>query len=146
MSNINKTKSNQSVRIIHWLDTGIFPATVMFSCGFEFEEIITLLKKKKASQWLFGIEDQKVFIESSNYCYVSTTLMDKKTKKETRLFYLIVKEVFRFTDFEYCKLAHEVLHICQHILKDILDRYKEHEAEAYLHTHLMQNILKELRK
>lgn len=137
---------SKSKCIIHWLDTGIFPATVMFACGFEYEEIISNLKKKKAKVWIEGLVDQKEFIERSNYCYVITTLTSKKTGKETILFYIIIKEVFKFTDFEYCKLAHEVLHICQYLLPDILNRNKEHEAEAYLHTHLMSSILKELRK
>lgn len=130
---------------MHWLDTGIFPAIVMFSCGFEYEEIIKLLKIKKAIEWIQGISDHKLFIETSNYCYIKSTLKTVKTGKEKDLFYIIIKEQFTYTDYEYCKLAHECLHICQCVLPDILDRNKEHEAEAYLHTHLMQQCLKAIR-
>lgn len=130
---------------LHWLDTGIFPATVMFSCGFSFDEIIEILKEKKATDWLTGLDNDKQLIETGNYFGLRRDLEDTKTGKRTTLFYLILKPRFAFTDEQYCILAHEILHICQFLLPDVLDRNKEIEAEAYLHTHLMSNILKILR-
>lgn len=61
------------------------------------------------------------------------------------MFYIYIGEEFKFTDYEYCKLAHEVLHICQFLLPDFLDRNREFESEAYLHTHLMEQCLKAIR-
>jgi len=61
------------------------------------------------------------------------------------LFYIILTEEFDFSDYAYCKLAHEVLHICQFILPDILNRDREYECEAYLHTHIMMQCLNQIR-
>lgn len=69
----------QSNKVLYWLNTGIFPATVMFSCGFNYSEIEALLKKKKADEWLFGVRNQKLFIEKSNYCAYSIEI--KKAHK-----------------------------------------------------------------
>lgn len=133
-----------SYKVLHWLDTGIFPATVMFSCGFDYDELIKLLKRKKAYDWQEGLGYQEKFIKSSGYCAYAIELVNKKGE-EKKLFHIHLNEVFKFTDYEYVKLAHEIVHICQFMLPDILNRDKETEAEAYLHTHLMNQCLKILR-
>lgn len=136
---------NKSYKVLHWLNTGIFPATVMFSCGFEYDEIIKMLKQKKAEHWLYGLSEDKELIDKGNYFSLRRVIENSKTKESKTLFYIILKEDFKFTDFEYCKLAHEVLHICQFFLPDCLDRNREYECEAYLHTHIMQQCLTVLR-
>jgi hypothetical protein len=132
-------------KVLHWIDTGIFPATVMFTCGFKYDDIIKMLKKKKAEHWHTGLGNDKELIDNGNYFALRRDIENSKTRKSKTLFYIIITEDFNFTDYEYCKLAHEVLHICQFFLPDCLDRNKEHEAEAYLHTHLMLQCLKVLR-
>lgn len=134
---------HKNTKVIHWQDMGIFPGTVMFACGFTFDEIISRLKKSKATKWRVGLAPHKAFVEGSNYCYIKSYI-DVNGKEEI-LYYVIVKAPFQFTDREYCKLAHEVLHICQVHLPDLLNRDQEKEAEAYLHTYLMENFLKVLR-
>jgi hypothetical protein len=133
------------VKVLHWLNTGIFPANVLFSCGFNYDELIYHLKKKKTDGWIDCVADQKEFIEESNYCYIASTITDTKTKLSKLYYCIIIRETFKFTDYDYCRLAHEVVHICQQVLKDVLDRNKECEAEAYLHSHLMMQCLKSLR-
>lgn len=137
----------ESYRVIHWLDTGIFPATILFSCGFTYDEIIKDLKKKKAKDWLNGLDEDKELIncKASWGMAMRRDCENTKTGEKKILFYIILKDRFDFTDGSYCKLAHEVLHICQFFLPDILNRNKEHEAEAYLHTHIMNSCLKALR-
>ena len=134
----------KSDRHIYWLDTGIFPATVMFSCGFTYDEIMVELKKKKATAWIEGISKDKELIDNGKYFSLSRNL--ENTKNDISLFYIILKPRFTFTDFEMCILAHEILHTCQFLLPAILNRDREVEAEAYLHTYLMENILKILIK
>jgi len=126
---------------MYFFNTGIFPATVMFVFGFDYDEILALLKKKKAVTWSKAIEEDRELMTDSNFLAMKRGLTNVKTGKEIDHFIIKIKEPFLFTDFEYCKLAHEVLHICQYVLPDILNRNKEHEAEAYLHTHLMNQCL-----
>lgn len=137
----------KSPKILHWLDTGIFPATVLFIHRFTYEETLVHLKKKKAQDWMLGLHYHEKLIKSDSWAMLGlfTEIENKKDKSIKRLFYIIIRDPFKFTDYEYCKLAHEVLHICQFMLPDILDRNKEHEAECYLHTHLMKQCLKALR-
>jgi hypothetical protein len=137
--------AKKSNKIIRYLNTGIFPGTVMFSCGFDYDFIIKFYKKHKATDWLSGLEGDKNLIDGGNYFSLYRELYNTKTGESKHLYYIILKKQFTFTDYEMCVLAHEIVHICQFFLKDILDRNKEIEAEAYLHTHLMQQCLKELR-
>jgi hypothetical protein len=128
------------IATLNWLDAGIFPVTVLISYNFDYDELIKLLKQKRATDWYNGLSDDKELIDNGNYFGLYRTFNEKK------LFYIILTEEFKFTDYEYCKLAHEVLHICQFMLQDILDRDREYECEAYLHTHLMNQCLKTIRK
>lgn len=139
------------LKTIQWLNTGIFPATVMFSCGFTFHEVKAHLKKVKATEWLKAFDDPSVneMMDSRTWFAKSIVMefWDKKQGKYTdkkHLYFIIIPDFHR-GDNDYVKLAHEVLHICQFFLPDVLDRLKEHEAEAYLHTHLMRQILAALK-
>lgn len=127
------------MKVIEWFDTGIFPATVLFSCGFSYDELIKELNKNKATDWAYGISQDKELIDGG--CWFGL----KRTFKNKSHFYIIITEKFKFEDEHYCKLAHEILHICQFFLPDVLDRDREIEAEAYLHTYLMRKCLKSLR-
>lgn len=139
-------KTNKKVvKLLYWLDAGIFPSTILFSMGFSFDEVQTEFKKKKATSWALSLSEDRERWDNSNYRAFKRVLENKKTGKEIDHFIIKIKEPFGFTDFEYCKLAHEVLHICQYMLPDILDRNEEHEAEAYFHTYLMNEILKRIR-
>lgn len=73
-------------------------------------------------------------------------------KKQVRLidwlktFFFIIIPRFDFDDDDcFVKLAHEIVHICQFFLPDVLNRNTEIECEAYLHTHIMRQALKKLR-
>lgn len=134
-----------SYKVIKWLDTGIFPAPVMFSCGFSYDEILKHLKKLKAEDWLLGLQDNRNLIEGGNWFGLQRILENTKTGEKKWLYYIIIKPSFNFSDDHYLKLAHEVLHICQFMLPDILDRNREYECEAYLHTHIMRQCLECLR-
>lgn len=137
----------KSPKVLTWLNTGIFPVTIMFSCGFTYKEVVNLLKRKKAEYWLKGFEGDKRrdLMESKTKFAYSVTVDNYKTGETKNLFYIVLPEQFTFTDHEYCVLAHEILHICQFSLPDILDRNKETEAEAYTHTHIMEQCLRALR-
>lgn len=123
-------------QVLHYINFGIFPGGVLFSNGFDVDELLKLLR----GEWKEAFKQEYDFFKNSNYAYA------KIYSNTGKIYYFIfTKEQFRFTDEEYCKLAHEVLHICQSHLVDILDRDKEKEAEAYLHTHIMRECLRILR-
>lgn len=133
-------------KILYWMDTGIFTATIMLSVGFKYDEIINLCKNKKAIGWDLALRDDKKLIDSGNAFALKRIVENIKTGKEVTYFYIIFTEQFDFSDWSMCKLAHECLHICQFMLPDFLDREKEHECEAYFHTYLMRECLKRMRK
>lgn len=118
---------------------GQFQGKICFSCGFTVKELIEHFKKQECKEWAAGLRSvehlgPEVLGQAS-----------KRTYKNVELFYLILRDPFKFTDQEYITLAHEVLHLVQFRLRDILDRDQETECEAYLHTHIMQQILSALR-
>lgn len=129
-------------KIIRYLNTGIFPATVLFSMGFTRDEIV--LHTKKHGQWAVGIENDPV-INDKNWLGLRRDIEHTKTGETKTHFYIILPNQFDFSDEDYIKLSHEVLHICQFMLKDFLDRDREFECEAYLHSHLMRQCLQEVR-
>lgn len=136
----------KSNKIIRWFDAGIWPASIVFCCGFSYDEIIKHFSKVKANGWATGISQDKAFIDSDNYFALKRTVENKVTGKEVTYFYIIFRNQFDFSDFAFCTLAHEVLHICQFMLPDMTNMEREYEAVAYTHTYIMQSILKELRK
>lgn len=129
-------------KVLHWLDFGIFPGYCLFSCGFSQSELISELKKKKADDWLLGLSNDKVIPKK---CGLRRDIENKKTGESKTMHYIIHQPRFTFSDYDFTVLAHEIVHICQFYLPDVLDRNLEIEAEAYLHTHLMTQCLKALR-
>lgn len=130
------------------LNTGIFPATVLFCYGMKHEEICAKLLTwdRRIRYWHAGIKDEDGYFKKNDTWGFVLKRVVFKGKEEKTLFYIVLKNEFKFKDFDYISLAHEVTHLCQFILADILDRNKEIEAEAYLHTHLMGLCLKAIRQ
>lgn len=141
-----KKRSNKIIKLIHWLDTGIFPVNIMFSMNFTYDEIIKELKNKKANDWKLGISSEKdKELINGGWVAMRRDIENTRTNKIITNFYISLNTQFDFSDYDYCRLAHECLHITQFMLKDFLDRDREFECEAYLHTHIMQQCLKSIR-
>lgn len=147
-------KPTTIIQKIDFLNMGCYPGTVLFSYQFSYEELMTQLEKNYKKKiwktedglevWKFGIEGDESKLTEGSY-YALHRVIQKKGHTTKNLYYIILKKKFEFTDWDYCMLAHECLHICQYFLPSILDRDKEHEAEAYLHSHLMEQCLKIIR-
>jgi len=135
------------MKICEWLNTGIFEANVMFTVGMNHADIMMHLKNKKiARDWSLGIsEDEKLIDNNNAWGFGLRRIIFNKANEKT-LFYIIIKRFDFKNDDHYCRLAHEILHICQFLLPDILNRDREFECEAYLHTHLMRQCLKAMRQ
>jgi hypothetical protein len=138
-----KINMAKKIAVLDYIDFGIFPGGVTFTNGFSADEVIKQFKKQKLKEYAAAFETQKEFFETANYAAAKVYM--EENGEEIKYFFLFTKEYFRFTDYEMVKLAHECLHICQWFLVDILNRNKESEAEAYLHSHIMTACLKILR-
>lgn len=134
----------KKVQQLHTLNAGIFPFKIMLSSGFTYDEIMKELKKQKCDQWLAGLKEEKALIDGGKNFDIKRTVQHKKYGEAT-LFYIIFIKPFDFSDWYMCALAHEVLHITQFMLPEILDRDREYECEAYLHTYIMEQALAKLR-
>lgn len=126
------------------LDAGIFPCRVLFTVAVKHEEILARLKKNKSMDWYDCVASEGEFYKLP-YWAGKRVYTNTKTGQERIYFLFHIGRPFDFSDWDMVMLAHECLHLCQFMLKDILDRDKEHEAEAYLHSHLMTECLKILR-
>lgn len=135
-------------KVIEWIKLGQFGGYFMFSCGYDYNEIIARLcrndlDKKEAAKWKAGIIGDMDLInnKSSWGTALKRVIENKKTSDSVTLFYIIIKG-FDGSSEAFIKLAHECVHICQFFLPDVLDRNKEIEAEAYFHTYIMQECIK----
>lgn len=138
-------QNKKSPKIISWLDMGIFPPTILFSCGNSYDELSAYLKKVKAKDWLRCIEDMEKDFADVEYFALHRYLENTKTVHKKHFYYIFIKPRFGFTDYEMVKLAHEVLHVCSFALENILSISREYEAFAYSHSYIMDHCLQLLR-
>lgn len=136
---------NKKIRILDFLNNGIYPGHILFSVGYTFKEIHDKLLKMKYTDYAIGIKDRELKHKQVTGTAFSVELIEDDTGEERTLFYIVLQE-FNFTDDDYCVLAHEIVHICQFYLKFInVNRNNEVESDAFYHTHLMKQCLKLLR-
>lgn len=103
------------------------------------DEIKAIYKEQGCINWYSGLRGVTI----GKHC---AGMALYRVIKSEHLYYLIMPNPFAFTDHEMITLAHECLHLVQYRLDGILDRDREFECEAYLHSHLMSQILEQLRK
>lgn len=140
------TKSKKSIT---WLPIGMFPGFLMVSVGLKYDEIMSRLKKlPNGENWALALSEDRAKLEGNcKWFAFERTLVQQKSGAVAKHYYIILTEPFDFSDISMCKLAHEVLHICQFYLPDVISsRDREYECEAYLHTFLMDGCLQHFRK
>ncbi len=135
----------KTYKVLAWSNMGTLPGYVMISCGYNYKQITRKLIKMKYRSWAKALSVHKEVINQSSQVACRAKNKSSKTGQVRHYYYIILQRKFKFTDEDYAMLAHEVLHICQFYLPDILNRDREVEAEAYLHTYLMKQCLKVLR-
>lgn len=126
-----------------WLNFGSFPGSVLFANGYEYEELIESLKRKKCTSWAKALMPSEGLVTQADNLTIFQEM--EEDGGSYQYFFLLIKRPFEFSDEEYCILAHEVLHLCQFHLCKVLNRDREFEAEAYTHTHLMKQAIAALR-
>jgi hypothetical protein len=122
---------------IRTINCGQFPMNVVVIMGYKIDAAIKAFKGSEYGQGLRWMRDNKGLVDNQD-CALYTTVDNK------HLFYIIMPS-WNNRDWDFIKLAHECLHACQFVLPLFLERDKEHECEAYLHTHLMSQILEIIR-
>lgn len=121
----------------------IFGGYVYFTCGYGYDEII---KNIVADDWKLALSNDRDLLEGEYGAFaLERVIEDRKADKITKYHFIILKG-FNFSDYHMCTLAHECLHIVQFVLKDLLDRDREYESEAYYHTYLMEQCLEIMRE
>src|SRR5690606_37378392 len=108
------------------IDLGIFPGHVLFAHGWKIAELKEELEKEGTQEWADGLDYEP--LDDTTWYGLYRKLEYPELDKTVSLYYLIIPD-FNFTDEDYCRLAHEVLHICQFYLRNVLDRNAEFEAE-----------------
>lgn len=133
---------SKAKKYIEYLDCGIFPIGVALLYNQSIEDARNHFSKSKQWDWFAGLAGEEKFFEQYKNFALKSTLEESTGRKETKeLYYIVLNQPFTRKNIDYVIIAHEVLHLCQFILPKILDRNKEIEAEAYLHSHLMTQIL-----
>lgn len=134
-------RKEKDLKILEWIPMGHFPGYLMFNYRFKHKELMIELDNLQASNYIQAFSDDPERVDK-NWCAMHREMENTKTGEKINLYMLNIPDVFDFNEpYDYCKLAHEVLHICQFYLPDVLDRNIEIEAEAYFHTFLMEKIL-----
>lgn len=137
-----------SDKIIDWLNFGTYPGSILFVVGYEFDDVLNYLKKRKVPDyWSVAFKDTAdLYNNKGSWGYAVKRIIENfKLKNEQTCYILFIRRQFDFSDWAYTALAHECLHLASYFLRDFLDITKEDEAFAYTHTYLMENCLKKLR-
>lgn len=150
---MRRQKTNKNLKIIDFVDFGIFVDTIMVVIGFTYEEAVAEMERLIESgdwednRWLVAFKDMFAdngFDDFEGLTYGST--LNHREKGFTyRAHILYLPNSFDYTPQAYTTLAHEVVHLCQFKLRKILDISKEIEAFAYTHSYIMKKILELLK-
>lgn len=140
MGKVLKKKTHP--KLIQPLNFGCYPGTCMFILGFTLEEAISRMKRQRADKvWIRALESTKneANLKGAKY-WAHHVIFVRPNGDEINHFFIFMSD-WEDTNWYHATIAHEALHIIQYYLPGILDRNTEHEAEAYLHTHLMRQML-----
>lgn len=116
---------------------GSFPFEICFTVNMSVKEV-----RKRLEDGSHDEDWAKAFDCDDSFFNGSWGISLERKVGDFYYYFLSLHNGFRFSsDYDYCKLAHEVLHICQFALPKFMDRDVEFEAEAYTHTHIMDTCL-----
>jgi hypothetical protein len=136
----------KSFKLLEWIPMGCFPGYLMFNYQFKFKELMVELENLEATEYIRAFQDEQKRIDST-WCVMSREFENTVTGEKVTYIMLNIPDEFNFQEpYDYCKLAHEIVHVCQFHLPPILDRNVEIEAEAYFHTFLMERVLNLMKK
>lgn len=128
--------AKKKVKIFQFIRGGSFPFDILFTVNMKPIEIREKLKAECGEDWIQAFDCTDDFFDGS-----WGVAMERSVDGYYHYF-LSLHKGFKFSSpYDYCKLAHEVLHLCQFALPKFINRDLEFEAEAYTHTHIMDMCL-----
>jgi hypothetical protein len=134
-------KKKKDLKILEWIPMGCFPGYLMFNYRFKYKELMQELDNIEATEYIRAFSEDQHHIDNV-WCVMSREMENTVTGEKVTYIMLNIPDEFDFEEpYSYCKLAHEIVHVCQFHLPAILDRNVEIEAEAYFHTFLMEKVL-----
>gem|GEM_PF-4654130 len=133
------------MQVMETLNFGSFPGKIMFTSGYSFKEICRELRKQKCLDWLECFKQTEYLFEPTCAGFASTRTLEVDGEEYTFNF-VCLRDEFDFSDDHHATLSHEIIHICTHQLKDLLNIVKENEAFAYTHTHILKQCYTALRR
>jgi len=137
-------------KYIGWIDHGCYPGETLFINGYDYDQTLKHLKKMRKKKgvnkkvmdcWIESVRAHENTFRSNNWFCGICDVAPKDSDRFSKYTIISLTTGFKKCDFDYTRVAHEVLHLCQFYLPDLLDRDTEVEAEAYFHTHIMGQIL-----
>lgn len=140
-------KKSAAVRTLGFIDNGCYFGNVLVNVGYTKQEVIDWLisrqnNPKGINEWVEVLKQTEIIEKSLAQCSVQEWHNGPHMKIMPIIWF---KNPFSFTDKEMVILAHEIVHLCQMYLADYLRRDREFEAEAYYHSHIMQQCLNLIR-
>lgn len=137
------SKKKKGIKSFFPINFGSFSGTCLVSCGLSIKYIRKHLKKNKNGDWRKGLKETEEF--SSTQLAWGIRIKVRYKKADRHLYYILLKNPWKYTEENYITLAHEAVHICQFVLRDIMNRDEEIECEAYLHSHIMTQVLNKIK-
>jgi hypothetical protein len=137
-------KYKTTKKIIASIPAGIFPTHILLIVNMNFKELKQKLLNNNDEHWFNPIQFDKKNINNSNCALLRPYFNHNGTN--INYFYIVLNNINynstgTISQDDYIAISHEIVHICQFLLPIYLDRNKEHEAEAYLHSYIFNNIL-----
>ena len=127
-------------KVFEFMAGGSFPFYILFTVNMKPKEIRERLKSESDEDWV------KAFDASDDFFDGSWAIVMEREVNGIYHYFLSLHKGFRFSnDYDYCKLAHEIVHICQFALPKFMNRDVETESEAYTHTCIMDRCLEIMR-
>lgn len=112
------------------INFGVLPGEALVSIGGDLDAVIS---REKDKDWLFYLNGMKEDGLTTNFA--------NRTTIDDVLYASIFLENKKGEDW-YAMVAHEVLHMCQFLCHaHVINMIQEKEMVAYLHTHIMKQIL-----
>lgn len=119
---------------IYTLNHGIFHGATMFVIGGTAKEAVEKLEPD--NEWIEPLKD----VSDENFQNTNGVCSFREVNG-VKYYFIFLHKGFDHKPESYVTLSHEILHLCQFLLPDFINRDVEHEAEAYFHSHIMSQCL-----
>lgn len=118
---------------------GVFWGHTLMCLGFDLDQIKRRLRNSAGSWLNWIVAESKTVRDHIDSGCAGFVLSGHLRGRKYNLLWI---RSWSGSSHDHVVLAHEVVHLCQFVLPDFIDRGREIEAEAYHHTYFMEEFLK----